>query len=736
MAAPLTAKRLSFDCYQADLSAGELFKHGVRIRLRPQAFKILEMLLERPGEILTREEIRSALWDSETFVDFDHGLSSAINRIREALNDSVEQPKYIETIPKRGYRFLGQVRRAEGPVKVVASQDPYELTREVRADSIPAAEATRESSRSKFRIGFGVAAESRRSNWLRFGLAVGAVAIAAVLGTLIALRFLQHENPIAASAPTVVPFTTMPGQQTEPAFSPDGSRIAFAWKTPGATGFDLYVKAIGSESLLRLTEHPSDWLSPAWSPDGTQIAFHRVGGADTGVYLVPALGGPERKLRATHVPYAVAAPISWSPDGKSIGFGDVDQGGDRIFVLSVETLRAVQIPHNPRCLNEAMPTFSHRGDRLAYVCVLALPKLELFTVDLPNGEPKRIAPFENVAPGLAWSSDDRSIVVARGTDDDRVELDEFSTSDGALRILDFAQNGAWPSISPDGNTLAYTTEFDRANIWRADLRHPASPPVELAPSTRLQQNAIFSPDGKHVAFNSNRSGAREVWMSDTDGGNLVQMSKLHGDAWAPRFSPDGHSIAFGAHVGDQYGIYIEDVLERVPRKFATNMKEVFFPNWSRDGKWIYFIGRISPRNRIYRCPASGGDAVPVTSGNDDTDPWESVDQNTLYFVSLPEEARVRMRPLNSSASETAVTGVPKLRDATLWTVASGGIYYVPARSPKEIFFFDFSRRTSRKVFEIRGEFSEGLSVSSDGRWLLYSQAEDVHSSIMLAEHFH
>ena len=110
-----------------------------------------------------------------------------------------------------------------------------------------------------------------------------------------------------------------------PEFSPDGSRIAFAWNGDadvGRRGYDLYVKAIGSETMLRLTHHPSEVIDPAWSPDGTQIAFHRLSGADTGLYVVPALGGVEKKLRSTRVDKIVDIRISWSSDGKWIAFTD------------------------------------------------------------------------------------------------------------------------------------------------------------------------------------------------------------------------------------------------------------------------------------------------------------------------------------------------------------------------------------------------------------------------------
>jgi eukaryotic-like serine/threonine-protein kinase len=156
--------------------------------------------------------------------------------------------------------------------------------------------------------------------WLKIGGGIFAIAVVA-LGAVLAYRWHRQQSP--QEALTAVPFTALPGRATSPAFSSDGSRIAFAWNgdpARGIAGFDLYVKALGSETLVRLTQHPSEFISSAWSPDGTQIAFHRLDGANTGIYIVPALGGPERKLRSTRIPDNNFAIISWSPDGKSIAF--------------------------------------------------------------------------------------------------------------------------------------------------------------------------------------------------------------------------------------------------------------------------------------------------------------------------------------------------------------------------------------------------------------------------------
>src|SRR5271154_1487927 len=111
---------VAFDRFQVDLASGRLLKNGRRIRLQPQPFRMLELMLERPGELITREEVCRALWNSDTFVEFDHSLGTAVNKIREALDDSAESPKFVETIPRRGYRFIGHLT-VETPANAVVA---------------------------------------------------------------------------------------------------------------------------------------------------------------------------------------------------------------------------------------------------------------------------------------------------------------------------------------------------------------------------------------------------------------------------------------------------------------------------------------------------------------------------------------------------------------------------------------------------------------------------------------
>jgi DNA-binding winged helix-turn-helix (wHTH) protein len=187
---------LRFGDFEADLRSGELRKAGVKLKFGGQPFQVLTILLEQPGEVVTREELQKRLWP-DTFVDVDHNLNTAINKIREVLGDSAESPRFVETLPRRGYRFIGALERPVGPV-VEPAVEPVVRVEPDRA---------------------------RRPRQIWWKIAAGALAISVVaLATLVGYRWRRQERPNEQALLTAVPFTASPGVATSPAFSPDGSR--------------------------------------------------------------------------------------------------------------------------------------------------------------------------------------------------------------------------------------------------------------------------------------------------------------------------------------------------------------------------------------------------------------------------------------------------------------------------------------------------------------------------------
>jgi Tol biopolymer transport system component/DNA-binding winged helix-turn-helix (wHTH) protein len=715
--------RVAFDRFEMDLRSGELRKDGRKIRLQAQPFQLLAMLVDNAGEVVTRDEACRALWRADTFVDFDHSVAAAVNKIREALCDSVENPRFIQTVPKRGYRFIGKIR-SEAPAEMAVAKPGQAL-------ELTAVPAVKEK-------------ESSGKNWT-LGLAgIVVVAACAVLIIWLARKPADSRSDahVNSAAMTMVPFTSYPGRETTPSFSPDSSRIAFSWddgtsNRPGKPGYDLYVKAIGSETLLRLTKHPSDWISSAWSPDGTQIAFHRLAADDNGIYVVPALGGPERKLIATHTPYDVAAPISWSPDGKWLAYADTENGrvGDRAFLLNVETLEAHEFPHDPACRHEGHLTFSHSGRELALVCVHNTTRFEYFITDLQGRSKRSLTTRHEFLYGLAWSADDQSLLVA-AIDATGDALYEIRVGDGDVRKLQGAE-GEWPTISHDGHKLAISVADNRRSIWRKDLQHPEVAAVQMFSSTRGQNAGQYSPDGKHVAFDSERSGIWSVWMADSDGSNLVQISRQV-PAVFPRWSPDSQKIVFQMFekASGLWAVHTADISNRVPHKLNTNIHELKFPHWSHDGKWIYFLGYEGTGHQLYRCPAAGGDATLLVDSMDLTAAIDSVDGKLLYFPSRWGDANMMMlAPDRPKATPQPVLQMPGIAERSQWAVVAEGIYFTRFDNPRTISFYEFATKQTREVFRVDKDLDAGMSISPDGRNMLYSQIDEGNAGIMLVDHF-
>jgi DNA-binding winged helix-turn-helix (wHTH) protein len=345
-----------FGVFEFDAPSMQLRRAGVPIKLRGHSSRILLYLLRHAGQMVSREELRQFLWPSDTFVDFDHSLNTAVMKLREALGDSADKPVYIETIPKRGYRFVApvspsSVQETGNPEKSRApalfsleETSPDGIGSDLSAppieDDCPLLSTTSPSMGMAASDGKGqlkqTSSEKRSRKRFFFGFCAATLilfGIAYLISHVLRRSRDAHTRAApAAAAPAaaakglrIVPLTSLPGRATGPIFSPDGEKFAFFWNGGNSVKRDLYTQLVGGEKPLRLTHITSGFICCAdWSPDGRQIAFGRCDDNGGGVFVVPALGGSERKLTTVSCPSQniAAGYPRWTADGRSLVMTD------------------------------------------------------------------------------------------------------------------------------------------------------------------------------------------------------------------------------------------------------------------------------------------------------------------------------------------------------------------------------------------------------------------------------
>jgi len=1017
-----------FQKFELDLRAGELRQDGGKaVRLPEQPFQILIMLIEHAGDVISREDLRRRLWPNDTIVEFEHSISAAMNRLRQALGDSAENPRYVETLARRGYRWMVPVEWIERPAASLAVGAPaaakscddnliakkvshyrvlkvlggggmgivYEaediklgrrvalkfLPEELATDSVALQRFGREAqaasaldhpnictihefgehegkpflvmqllegrtvrehvaaagprntlwpietlldlaiqiadgldaahrqgiihrdikpanifvtNRGEAKIlDFGVAKlvrfdeqpdnvsastsrESRvehalgltmtgramgtasymspeqvrgekldaRTDLFSFGLVLyemattqrafpgetatrvheailqnkqfsprelntdipsglekiigkclekdresryqkaadlradlkqlqrdaksvrmtkgtrsmtGAVAVAVVVVAGIAgWELLKNPMKPALGPVKVVPLLTNSGIEGRPAFSPDGSQVAFMWNGGEGDQYEIYVKLIGDGGPpVRLTRSPGAMAGwPAWSPDGHRIAFVRCSETSNAIFVVPSVGGTDRKIAEAH---SCPASADWSPDGTMIAFRDTEprQEFTSIFMVSLDTGKRRRLTMPPRLEGDSEPKFSPDGKTIAFVRVHDLIIGDIFVVPIDADEPKQVTfmghltSIGNDFSGLAWTADGKEIVFSAGPIEGgnnslwRVKIPGGTPE----KVNELAGvNATEPAISRQGHRLSYRTWTSNFNIWQ--IRLPAasgrpSAPVRFISSTRYQDVPQYSPDGKKIAFASDRSGSAQIWVCDSDASNPVRVTLMDASSnGTPRWSPDGRSIVFDSTASGNLGVYAISADGGSPRPLVVDSHFNAGASYSRDGRWVYFVSDRSGEYQVWKVPSGGGQPVQVTLQGGWM-PMESTDGKLLYYVktNLPTDpsgapATLWAMPVGGGKEHLVTSQLIHLH----WAVASNGIYFTdPETKPHaSLKFLDIRTGRISTITTLEKDISNSslsLAVSPDGRSILYSQQDSGSADIMLVENF-
>ncbi len=568
-----------------------------------------------------------------------------------------------------------------------------------------------------------------------------------VFSTVILLIWKSRFPPPLETPLTPVPLTSYPGWEEGASFSPDGTQVAFAWNGEKEDNWDIYVKLIGSEHRLRLTTNLAADTWPAWSPDGRQIAFCRdLGAGKNAVILISPLGGPEQILTECILAGAneTGPFLSWSPDGRALAMVEKGNPGSNphLVLFMMETgEKQVLTKTSPNSFPaDSCPAFSPDGRILAFCRWIAWASSDLYLLDLspdlkPVGEPRRLT-FQNLsASGVAWVSDGSALVYSAERNLWRVAVHGSSQPQ---KLASLGQDAHSPAISPRASRLAYTRSSFDHNIWRIEISSPGrkvKPPSRFISSTFFDAHARYSPDGKKIAFVSDRSGSFEIWVCDADGLNAIQLTQF-GRGWAgdEQWSPDNSRLTFDSNVDGHPEVYVVNASGGKPRRltFSSGSEN---PSWSNDGHWVYFN---SMESAIQKVPPEGGPGVLVKKNAPGYAPIESADGKSIFVTGSGTDAsNLGLWRVAVERGESDQV-LDSLAYIIAYVVRDDGIYFIPRPDPAtgySIRFLDFATGKIKTIAELGKQDCWSLSVSPDRRWALYSQRDQSDSDLMLVENF-
>jgi eukaryotic-like serine/threonine-protein kinase len=653
------ALSIRFGPFELDLRGRELRKEGRRIRLQEQPFQILRMLLESPGEVVSREEIRKRLWPDDTVVEFDHSINAAVNRLRDALRDSADKPRYIETLARRGYRFVGEVEAADRstpaePVTVVP-QEPVSV--------VPQNDLTNRQAEP---------APRRPRLHLRPRIFVPVLLAITILMVWAGAGYYRRGTRLSvAPLQPLMRLDVDLGSQVSPGsergayviLAPDGTRLVYVSHSK------LFTRRLDQANATELpgTENAE---APFFSPDGQWVAFF----AREKLRKISTGGG--RVIELCEARLGGGGGGNWGEDGNIVAAVDyvlsrIPAAGGTLTPLT--ELRQGEIVHR-------WPQVLQGGKAVLFSAYASMSGLDSANIEVMSLENRR---RKTVVRGGTWGrylTSGHLVYINKGTlfavpfDSDRLEVHgtpipvlegvAYSAAWGSAQI-DFSRNGTlvyrssragnglvtvqWldepgntspllpvpgnylsPALSPDGNRLALTSSGD---IWVYDLKRATMVRLTFGGG---YGNPLWTADSQYIVF---RAAGGIWWILAGGTGHPEPLIQSSNPQLPWSFTPDGKRLAF-VEIDPGTGADIWTVpVERDGLGLRAGKPEVFLqtpfqeraPMFSPDGRWLAYFSNESGTFRVYvqAFPQKGGKRQ--ISGDSSGYPAWSRNGDELFF---------------------------------------------------------------------------------------------------------
>lgn len=666
-------RRLGFGLFEVDLSKRELYRRGVAVHIQDKPFQILALLLERTGEVVTREELQKKLWSHDTFVDFDEGLNTAIRKLRYALGDSPDNPTFIETVPRQGYRLIA-------PVRVLNETANHEETgrHAILDPSILLPDALSrdlKGARQKLSISSLTTVKPNRQ-----GL-TWALAVLIALGFGFSVAYLHHASrsqpPMHFSVPLSVAVRDL-------VLSHNGRMLAFVAPLPKQGGTALWMLEIGTSRAQPL-ENSESASYPFWSPDDRFIAFFADGklkkiaaaggpvqvicnapigrggswnredvivfaGSGVGIWSVSAAGGPVTRVPGFEQKAATTMSTRWPvflPDGRHFLYTSVDFGADlrsesnAIYVASLDSTEHRQIvTSNGSAVYTTEGYLLFSRDRTLMAQRFDPDRLQVTGKALAVAN--EVEYLSSVARPLFSVSDNGTLVYQGGSGATFSHLTWSDRGGKDLGTLGSPARYANPRLSPDGMRVAVDIdepESSNTDIWVLGANHQA--PLRFTFDPGQDETPLWSHDGRQILWLSDRGGKNGFYVKDSHGSTIQESPimpvgvDLSFASAASDWSPDGRFLLY-TDLQEDAALHLWVLPMKgdlKPYRFLPGVSADVEGQFSPDGHWIAYASNESGRWEVYAAPFPGpGVRYQVSTDGGQQPRWRR-DGKELFFLS-------------------------------------------------------------------------------------------------------
>ncbi len=523
-----------FDEFKLDADECRLWHGDELIPLTPKEFEVLSYLVENAGKVAEKNDLLDAIWE-DTFVE-EATLARNVSWLRKKLRKVSKGGKFIETVPKRGYRFIADVTKSDKNENLIIVEE--QTTQHFLSEET----ITISNKKSEQSVVLPRVRSRSKNQYLSFGIIVIGSLLLFGTGYTIYQKYSEKGKVKAVVAKQIVSLTGESGDEDDPKFSPDGKRIVYSMKTADEDYRNIYVRQLNVGDSVKITDSKVNDRYPTFSPDGSHIGFLREYKGYGELITVPSLGGSERVIRRL---FMGNYSISFSPINDDIAVIDTEDskvGGQyAVYLVNRQTFKRRRLTAPGDFEGETTPRFSPDGKNVAFVRLFD-HKQDLFIVPSSGGEPRRLTFDNERIDSLSWSPNGEEIYFVSYREGKKARMWRISATGGEAELVSIgSENIVNMAISPNGKTLAFSKLKEKTSIYR--LKPDGQPAQKFIASNGSDLVEEYSLDGSRILFRSNRMrdatawNAVDAWTANPEGKDQRRITDSMDSMALPPFHP-------------------------------------------------------------------------------------------------------------------------------------------------------------------------------------------------------